>query len=75
MHATEIASEGSLTVGILFIRVRYACSCLSFKGFYIPVTLLSKHGRDSKKKLKQPSVEQTWPKLNTGKLGSPRCDG
>ena len=35
IHATDFASEGSLTVGIIFIRV--TCKLVEFIGFYILV--------------------------------------
>ena len=60
MHAADFSSEGSLIVGIVFIR--RTCKHFDFKGFNVLVTWLSEYGRDSKR-LKQPSVEQKWPKF------------
>ena len=47
IHATDFASEGSLTVGIVFIRV--TCKLFEFLGFLYSGHVTFKYGHDSLK--------------------------
>ena len=49
---------------LTYLVTTVTCKQLDFKGFYILVTWLSKYGRDTKK-LRKPSIEQTWPKFQS----------